>query len=379
MEPEAQWGIYLTVSDFSEVILYTSEAQSIDIHSHIWTPLQLKNNGTTSYEAQRFSLNIELNVKLQKNSVIEEGNIHVFKQRIDMEERHSTKLGNLRYNISNMFRLKVTYEEIWYGEGRPSNYSITKIKLTQCEHFNMHDYIKSEMHKVICSIQIMNRDQNSRRMEKHTSYLGRAQQITTLSGDRDYVWLQNLETDAFPGIKTNESWDSHVKEHHDMLQMRTSSHALLSARDLKHDLAYIPDNDDFKNEKKILPIFIDIEQEETMIIKFSNLPQNQYAELTLRHTDFHLRQSKVKDEIPVSVNKRFSWTQKKAVVIKRHSSSIESYTLKKIINDNLCVEITYCSKNKKNRNIIAVICIKLKVKNYKQSLTNFGDYQSRTL
>lgn len=379
MEPETQWSVYVTVSDFSDMILYTSETQPLDMRSYVWTPLQLKNEGVASYETQRFSLNIELKVRLEKNDTIDEGNIHVFKQRIDVEERHLTKLGNLKFTIPDMFVLNVTYEEIWHGEGKPSNYSITKIELIQCEHFDMRHYIKSEMHKVICSMQIMNRDQNSRRMEKHTSYLGRAQQIATLEGDRDYIWLQNLEADVFPGIKTNETWDSHVKEHHDMLQMRTSTHALLSARNLKHELAYIPDNDDFKNEKKVLPVFIDIEKEETLIIKFSNLPQNQYAELTLRHTDFHMRQSRVKDEIPVSVNKRFSWAQKKEVVIKRRVSSTESYTLKKVINDSLYVDITYCAKYKKNRNIISVICVKLRVKNYRKSLMNFGDYQSLTV
>ena len=123
------------------------------------------------------------------------------------------------------------------------HYTIRQVKISL-----FMNHIKTHFHKVFCIIEVI-------RPWRQSLAIGRAQTIIeNLDHKRVYTWLSESEQVPFPGIRMVE------------VNLVQSLAPLLSPK--KHTVVFMPDNPQFQNEVKALPVTLD--EESAMEIKFFN-------------------------------------------------------------------------------------------------------------
>jgi hypothetical protein len=254
-------------------------------------------------------------------------------------------------------RIVITFESTSVmipGEGISSTYELTAVVLHLTNDF-IHRVI--EMHastKVVCLLQIMQRD-SGKHMSLHNCYLGRAQQIeTTLTMDRTHSWQPKIVQDGgFPGIstKTDTYWERLLEQHQEMLQLKVVSETLTS-RVSRHAIyiPYMPDNDLYSNENRALPV--SVKEHQMVSIKFYNLGMKQRVasgvDLTLKWTDFE----------HIALLKRSPR--------QRQLAELETRRLERQVSHDtrICVEYMWSTGNTE----VLFVSIKLHVGNYMKTL-----------
>lgn len=175
-----------------------------------------------------------------------------------------------QYAFDMRFRMRADYHtDMCKDDFVVANYYISGVHITlkPTLYGVLQDVRVENMHKIVCSVSVFWREG---RMHQTKTYLGRAQEITTQTGDeprgRTYTWHTKKVVDdvgAFPGlsVKTDEFWADHAEQHRDMTRLRLFNEPL-SARlsVMKNVHAYLPDNDWFKNPLLVAPIELRVGQ-----------------------------------------------------------------------------------------------------------------------
>ncbi len=126
-------------------------------------------------------------------------------------------------------------------------YTIRQVKISL-----FMNHIKTHFHKVFCIMEVI-------RPWRQSLAIGRAQTVIEhLDQKRVYTWLSESEQVPFPGIRM-----VNVQADTSLLQ---SLAPLLSPK--KHTEVYMPDNSQFQNDIKALPITLD--EESVVEVKFFN-------------------------------------------------------------------------------------------------------------
>jgi hypothetical protein len=141
-------------------------------------------------------------------------------------------------------------------------------------------FMRSEGHKIVAQVKIKRR---SDMMNVRTIYVGRAQQIVTdyHSRSRRYLWKSGDASNVgFVGVGLRSPEDFPD------LQRIQKFHTISPRLDLR-DVQYVFDNDDYSNERRVLPI--EFEQGEAIDIQMFNLKFDPptFIELQVRAAEFN--------------------------------------------------------------------------------------------
>jgi hypothetical protein len=191
-------------------------------------------------------------------------------------------------------------KEVFSTEHGKHHVVILQSVTVQCPNYKTlrQEYLELENHKIVCLIRVYMRESHANLMEKlslsspilkrssdrslsstvkslssRTIHLGRAQIISTNQekGSRTYKWISS-ENNAFEGT-SNPTLEDLIDA--DLISK-------LPAISPRKREAYIPDNDGFSNQNRVLPV--DTENSEYIIIQFHNLKTvpPRFVEMKLR-------------------------------------------------------------------------------------------------